>query len=126
MAMATVFHVTHAQRLPSILREGLQPSIGPRSQDADEQQPAVYVFPSEASARRALASWLGDQFEPQATLVMLEIDLPATAVNWPKGPKEAVCRHPVAPQCILGHRPIDREGALTCGEPSASDPVEPS
>ncbi|MCU0950277.1 MAG: hypothetical protein MUC68_04255 [Burkholderiaceae bacterium] len=104
--MTTFFHVTRAERLPSILRHGLQPAVGRRSRAADDRRPAVYVFPSAQAASDALATWLGDEYEHDAALVMLEVDVSCLQLHWPKGPDEAVCFDAVPPHCITGHRPV--------------------
>jgi hypothetical protein len=104
--MPTFFHVTRAERLPSILEQGLKPAVGRRSREANDHRPAVYVFPSEQAASDALATWLGEEFEPDADLVMLAVDVSCLELHWPKGPHEAVCFDAVPPHCITGHRPV--------------------
>jgi hypothetical protein len=66
----------------------------------------VYVFPSEQAASDALATWLGEEFERDASLVMLAVDVSCLDLHWPKGPHEAVCFDAVPPHCITGHRPV--------------------
>jgi hypothetical protein len=126
--MQTFFHVTRAEKLPAILREGLKPAIGRRSREADEPRPAVYIFPSEKAASDALATWLGEEFEPEADLLMLEVALKPEQVCYPKGPHEALCYEPVPPDRIRAQRPVAPRRPLpeATGHGSQDDHVAPA
>ena len=58
----TFFHVTRAENLSDIMRGGLVPSIGARSQAAKERHPAVFLFSSRDAMEDALMNWLGEEF----------------------------------------------------------------
>lgn len=76
-ASMNAYHVTLAENLTSILREGLQPRIGERSAELGEEVPRVYLFPSREDCETALSSWLGECFEDvdENGLVILAIDV---------------------------------------------------
>lgn len=72
------YHVTPKSNLPSILKNGLIPTIGERSKLL-ETIPKVYLFPSKENLETALLNWLGEEFEDlQEDLIILEIDLSDT------------------------------------------------
>jgi hypothetical protein len=96
--MATVYHVTERHNVPTILRDGLIPKIGPRSKRAKEKTPRIYVFPDMTSMEDGVCNWLGDEFTKRTSL--LEINVPDEwlthdAVRW-----EATICQPVPPSCI--------------------------
>lgn len=71
----TVFyHVTPVENLDSILTYGLHPAIGDRSQEIGETDAAVYLFPSYAHLVDGLGNWLGECFDDEDELVVLEVD----------------------------------------------------
>ena len=64
-----LFHVTPAENLPSIEREGL------RSQANNESsRPAIYFFKNLDDMEQAALGWLGDAFEEDDALAVLEIE----------------------------------------------------
>lgn len=69
-----VYHVTPASNLTAIYAQGLVPQIGPRSRLARESRPAVYCFPTQEAMETALSNWLGEQFDLDEELVVLQID----------------------------------------------------
>jgi len=69
------YHITPAENLPSISRDGLVPAIGPRSKELGERVSAVYLFPSIESMEDALANWLGDAFDEDVVLALLAVDV---------------------------------------------------
>lgn len=72
------YHVTPKSNLPSILKNGLVPTIGERSQLL-ETIPKIYLFPSKENLETALLNWLGQEFEDlEEDLIILEIDLSDT------------------------------------------------
>lgn len=70
------FHVTPAANLSSILSDGIITAIGERSQIVGEKNKAVFLFPDVSSMENALMNWLGEAFEDEENLVILQIDLP--------------------------------------------------
>ncbi len=77
----TFFHVTRAENLSDIMRGGLVPSIGARSQAAKERHPAVFLFSSSDAMEDALMNWLGEEFGEDVELAILQVDLP---ISWNK------------------------------------------
>lgn len=73
-----MFHVTPASNVPSIMQRGLIPQIGSRSA-LMEQESGIYLFKTEDAAADAVASWLGDEFEEDEPLALLEVNLPPDA-----------------------------------------------
>ena len=100
---ATVFHVTPSDTLPTILRQGLKPSVGPRSARLNEK-PAVFVFPSEEAADDALMNWLGDEFDEDTELSMLEVTVPRSWLQPGKAEYEMTIDQPIPPEQIRVHR----------------------
>lgn len=94
------YHVTPLSNLDSILRTGLQPQIGERSQYAGETTPAVYLFASKKDLEQAMLNWAGDEFEDEE-IVYLEIQLPLEYENYlrPNG-FETTCEIAIPPQYI--------------------------
>ena len=70
------YHVCKDTDLPSILRGGLLVSQGDRSSQMEEE-PSVFLFRDEQSAYDAVSNWLGDEFEEDETLDLLQINLPS-------------------------------------------------
>ena len=99
------WHVTSLESVPSILRNGLIPRIGPRSSEAGETEPGVYLFPTYEAVEDALMNWLGDQFPDDANLVLLRIRLPYDATTWlvvTDADYEVVSREAIPANCIAG------------------------
>lgn len=69
------YHVTTREGLNGILALGLTPQIGPRSQDANEKTEAIYFFASREDTENALMNWMGDCFDDDEELIVLEVDL---------------------------------------------------
>lgn len=69
----TAYHVTTRENLNSILKEGLKPSVGPRSEKLDESN-AIFVFDSRTSAEDGVGNWLGEEFDDDEELILLEVD----------------------------------------------------
>jgi len=102
------FHVTTQDTLSSILREGLVPLKGPRSSKLMEPTPAVYMFRSRPAMEDAVCGWLGDEFPPQESLVVLEVEVPPASVPPPCpqfGEVEAVFADRIPPQWITSSTP---------------------
>lgn len=70
------FHVTPKKNISSILENGLIPQIGERSLEIGEQIEAIYLFPNFEEMDNALYNWLGEAFEDEEELLILQIDLP--------------------------------------------------
>lgn len=68
------FHVTPSANLPSILKNGLVPAVGPRSSKLEEPVPAIYAFADSESAEDAVSRWLGDEFDEDDALALVSFD----------------------------------------------------
>ncbi len=104
------YHVTEAKNLSGILRDGLIPSIGPRSQMIGETVPAVYLFPDLDSVVAAVENWLGEVFDEDVSLIFLELQLPSDiekALFCDSAEYERISRLPIPPNCIV--RVIDED-----------------
>ncbi len=70
-----LYHITESKNLDNILKEGLQPLIGPRSQMAEETINKIYFFDSILEAENALENWLGELFDEEIELVLLQVEV---------------------------------------------------
>ena len=70
------YHVTPAENVEAIMRDGIKPTYGPRSEAAAESGPAVYLFPSRAHAEEAVMNWYGDEVEDDEPLALIRVSLP--------------------------------------------------
>jgi len=79
-AFKTFYHVTRSENTPHILRDGLTPQVGARSQLYGEKGDggAVYLFPTKADAEDAVMNWMGDEFDEAESLDLLKIMVPET------------------------------------------------
>ena len=73
--MSAYFHVTRKANLEAILANGLEPKIGPRSKLVPETIPRIYFFADMAAVEDALVNWLGEVFDEDVALVILEVNL---------------------------------------------------
>ena len=69
------FHVTPKCNLKSILENGLVAQVGERS-DILGEKPGIWLFPTFDEMNNALANWLGECFDEDEELVILQLDLP--------------------------------------------------
>lgn len=74
--MNKYYHVTPIENLLSIFQNGLVPCIGERSSLIDEELNKVYLFHSKEDVNNALMNWMGECFEEDCELVILELDIP--------------------------------------------------
>lgn len=95
-----VFHVTLTSRLQAILSEGLRPQVGPRSKQMGEMIPAVYCFADRLACIDGLSNWLGDCFDPDEELVVMEVDIGGLAFSNHAG-WEVSLTCPIGPDRIL-------------------------
>lgn len=75
-----VWHVTPVENLESIISDGLKPAIGPRSAELGEKVEAIYCFDSPEDLENALSNWMGDVFDEDQVLALLELDVPENAL----------------------------------------------
>lgn len=76
------YHATPARNLSSIQEHGLLPSIGSRSRMLGEELGAVYLFPSLEDLDNALSNWLGELFDEEGSLALLQVDVAGIDVEW--------------------------------------------
>lgn len=75
--MKTLFHVTPASNVEPILKKGLTPQLGERSQQVANEKEGVFLFCDYESCENALWNWLGEEFEDlEEDLIILKVDLP--------------------------------------------------
>ena len=70
-----VYHVTPTKNLKSISKQGLVPAKGDRTNKIQGEKVGIYVFPDQDSAENAVMNWLGDEFDEDEPLTMLQIDV---------------------------------------------------
>ena len=69
-----VYHVTPSNNLTSIMSQGLIPQRGDRARKILDEKPAIYCFPDKNAMEDAVMNWLGDEFDEDEALALLEID----------------------------------------------------
>ena len=69
------YHVTAARCLDTIMEEGLRPQVGERSEVMGENIEAIYLFTSREAMEDAVMNWMGDAYEEDDELVVLEVSL---------------------------------------------------
>ena len=69
-----VYHITPSKNLKTILAKGLIPQKGERSRKILDEKSAIYCFPDKNSMEDAVMNWLGDEFDEDEALALLEID----------------------------------------------------
>ena len=73
------FHITSKKNIPSIMSEGLIPSLGFLSDMIMESRPAVFMFKELSEVDYAMNHWYGDFIRymyPEKDLRLLQVDLP--------------------------------------------------
>ena len=102
-----LYHVTTDESLDSILKEGLKPLIGQRSEKI-ESRPAVYLFPSIDDLTDALYGWLGNEFEDyEGDLHTLKVNIPDNFEVEKTCGYEVCAYKPIPPQYITYLRKED-------------------
>ena len=99
--MRSYYHITPTSNLESILKNGLVPAIGPRSQLIKEIEPGIYLFTSKIAAEDALSSWLGENLpvEPVSLLKVNNVEIDENWVTARVG-YEKVCTNVIPPENI--------------------------
>jgi len=69
------YHVTTQENYHKIMQHGLVPNVGARSAKLEEQ-PQIFLFTDKESMEDAVANWLGDEFDEDKELVVLQVSLP--------------------------------------------------
>ena len=94
-----VYHVTPAANIPSIMEHGLIPQVGARSILMDES-PSLFFFTSKGSMENALLNWLGEEFDEDEDLTILQVDVPEEWLMSTLADYELVCTTVVPPRMI--------------------------
>lgn len=97
---STSYHITLAKNLTSIMSEGLIPQIGERSQMLGEKDEAIYLFPTKADVTNALLQWLGEMYDDDEELALLEINTTRMHLVPSIADYEIKCLEPIPPHCI--------------------------
>lgn len=92
------YHVTPADNLDSIMRFGLCPRIGNRASAYGEDAPKVYLFGHRKDVDNALMNWLGDEFDDDIALAVLQVECDSVVRG--DVAYEYVCFETIAPECI--------------------------
>lgn len=95
---SVVYHVTPTKNLPSIMKNGLIPQIGNRSSQIDGEEEGIYIFPSLEDLEDA--HWLGDEFDEDEELSVLEIDVSGIPLVDSTVGFEKIIKVPVSPDRI--------------------------
>lgn len=70
------YHVTNELNMDKINAEGIVPAIGENSRDLGEEIERIYLFNKAEDCDSALGSWLGDCFDEDDNLTIIEIEIP--------------------------------------------------
>lgn len=70
------YHVTLTRDLKKIMKNGLQPRVGPRSKRMSEQHPRIYLFRNRAQAEDAVMNWMGAELPEDEPLSLLKVLIP--------------------------------------------------
>ena len=103
------YHVTLADNLPRIMKQGLVPQKGPRASLIGEDEDGIYLFKTIDDAEDALYQWLGEEFDEDEKLSLLQVDVPPGARTQPtRADYELVVLDPIPPQYIrIVYKDID-------------------
>lgn len=80
--MVRCWHVTPSGSVRGILKNGLEPRIGPRSRSVGEDVPKIYVFTSWKELVGAVNGWLGVAFRKGVRMAVLELNVPEDWLAW--------------------------------------------
>lgn len=91
--LCTLYHVTPASNVPTILEQGLRPTVGPRSRAQGDALPGIYAFASLLDLDGA--QWLADAFDEDEPLAVLELRVDETIARHPGAGFEVILAAPV-------------------------------
>lgn len=95
------YHVTPVANVPSIMANGLVPSIGERSAALGEVDARVYLFTSLEACEEGLANWLGDTFTQLADDELVVLELKSEGISGvSEAGYEIACLHAIPPTHI--------------------------
>lgn len=94
------WHITPASNVLSVLREGLKPQIGERSEQVGEDREKVHLFSTFADLESA--HWIEDAFDEDVPLALFHVGVPSAPGAWTE------CLEAVTPdRLILITRDLD-------------------
>ena len=96
-----VWHVTPTANVWSILENGLEPRIDKRAAECGETKPGVYVFAHPSDLENALSNWLGDCFEEDEPLSIIQLDVPIDLIHSTNAEYERVVHTLLMPKHII-------------------------
>ena len=76
------WHVTPVGSVRGILKNGLEPRVGPRSKSVGEDVPQIYVFTSWKELVGAVNGWLGVAYRKGVRMAVLELNVPSDWLGW--------------------------------------------
>jgi len=94
------YHVTTAENLDGIMREGLVPRVGPRAAAIGEPVAGVFLFPDAEALEGGLGGWLGEQFDEDEALVLLGVEVPPGTPVAEGAGFETVVTATLPPSCL--------------------------
>jgi hypothetical protein len=103
-----LYHVTEKSDLQDILTQGLVPKLGPRSIEAGESNPAIFLFPDIEDMDNALMNWMGECWDEDddTELVALEITLDDNFPLVQTAGWEYMSLNPIEPSCIRYYKDV--------------------
>lgn len=96
-----LYHITPTANVFNILEEGLRPAIGLRSEELGEDVARIYVFKDALAMEDALSNWLGEAFDYDEALSIIELEVDDARVVIPDDMYEAYILETVAPSAIV-------------------------
>lgn len=93
-----LYHVTRAENLPAIRRNGVLPTA-PKDMKGDPS--AVYLFTDYTTMEDAVVNWLGDRFEEDDVLVLLTLSEDGIETFQTEAGYEVISYDPIPAKNIL-------------------------
>lgn len=112
------YHITPSQNTAAIIQYGLVPQVGARSQDLGESRAAIYLFETIEDAEDALGGWLGESFDEDEALTLLEVNTMDLIASEGGAGYEMVFEDPIDPSRIkVLHQHIETLSSLSSIKP---------
>jgi hypothetical protein len=93
-----LYHVTVKENLEWIFQKGLIPQTGERSQVLNDW--GIFLFKDLVDLEDAVSTWLGDLFEDDKELVILEVDIDKKYITTSSVDYEVICKITIPPHKI--------------------------
>lgn len=101
------YHVTETRNLNSIMQKGLLPKTGRRSSKIGDF--GVFLFKTLQDLEDGMSTWLGDEFDEDVEITILEVDLSDDIEIFDDGLYEICVKVKIPPDSLT----IYRDPALT-------------